>query len=160
RPNVPLRSAWVILQEGIGGARPVGRLGPCANLRQVLWIRARLSNAQWLVRDHKNERAASWSPMREQEPTRKLTAILCADAAGYSRMMRADEEGTYRSLRACRDAFDRLVGEHHGRIFGAAGDSVLAEFPSPVEAVRCAAGIQQSIDTIAKNTTETARLRF
>ena len=98
--------------------------------------------------------------MREQEPTRKLTTILCADAAGYSRMMRADEEGTYRSLRACRDAFDRLVGEHHGRIFGAAGDSVLAEFPSPVEAVRCAAGIQQSIDTIAENTPETARLRF
>ena len=98
--------------------------------------------------------------MREQEPTRKLTTILCADAAGYSRMMRADEEGTYRSLRACRDAFDRLVGEHHGRVFSTAGDSVLAEFPSPVEAVRCAAGIQQSIGTIAENTPETARLRF
>jgi len=98
--------------------------------------------------------------MRENEPTRKLTTILCADAVEYSRMMREDEEGTYRALRACREEFDRLVGEHQGRIFGAAGDSVLAEFPSPVEAVRCAVNVQQAIDKIGENTKAAQRLRF
>lgn len=98
--------------------------------------------------------------MREHEPTRKLTTILCADAVEYSRMMREDEEGTYRTLRACRDEFERVVRIHEGRIFGSAGDSILAEFPSPVEAVRCAATIQQAIDNIGKNAPEARRLRF
>jgi len=98
--------------------------------------------------------------MREHEPTRKLTTILCADAAEYSRMMRADEEGTYRTLRACRTTFDRIVAAHQGRVFGAAGDSVLAEFPSPVEAVRSGVEIQQAIEIIANEMPETSRLRF
>src|SRR5262249_11443603 len=51
-------------------------------------------------------------PMREHEPTRKLTTILCADAVEYSRMMRADEEGTYRALRDCREIFDQLTEAH------------------------------------------------
>ena len=93
------------------------------------------------------------------EPTRKLTTILCADAVEYSRMMRADEEGTYRALRACRKVFERLVGSHQGRVFGAAGDSVLAEFVSPVEAVRCAVDIQQAFE-IAEKAPGSERLRF
>src|SRR5262245_41656230 len=76
--------------------------------------------------------------VKEQRPKRKLTAILCADCAGYSRMMRADEEGTFLALQTCRQLMTRKIAEHEGRIFGGAGDSVVAEFPSPVEAVRAA----------------------
>ena len=88
--------------------------------------------------------------VEEHGPKRKLTTILCADCAGFSRMMRADEEGTYRVLQDCRKLIDRLIGEHDGRIFGSAGDSVVAEFSSPVEAVRCATEIQQAIERLVK----------
>ena len=70
---------------------------------------------------------------------RRLAAILAADVVGYSRLVGADEEGTLRTLRAYREVIDELVAAHRGRIFGTAGDSVIAEFASPVEAVRCAA---------------------
>src|SRR5262249_39775829 len=76
-------------------------------------------------------------------PRRKLTTILCADCAGYSRMMGADEEGTYRALHASRELITRLVGGHEGRIFGSAGDRLTAEFPSPVEAGRAGAELPQ-----------------
>ena len=99
-------------------------------------------------------------PLTENEPTRKLTTILSADAAEFSRMMRADEEGTFRALRICRQAIDRLVSEHQGRIFGTAGDSVIAEFASPVEALRCAVEIQQTIEKIAGDLPEGSRMQF
>ena len=98
--------------------------------------------------------------MEEHGPRRKLTTILCADCAGYSRMMRADEEGTYRILRDCRQLIARLIGEHEGRIFGSAGDSVVAEFPSPVEAVRAAAEIQQAIAELGAGVAEGHRMQF
>jgi TolB-like protein/class 3 adenylate cyclase/Flp pilus assembly protein TadD len=98
--------------------------------------------------------------VRGNEPTRKLTTILSADAAEYSRMMRADEEGTFRALRACREVIDPLVAEHQGRIFGTAGDGVVAEFASPVEAVRCAADIQQGVGTIQQELPEGGRMKF
>jgi TolB-like protein/class 3 adenylate cyclase/cytochrome c-type biogenesis protein CcmH/NrfG len=94
------------------------------------------------------------------EPARKLTTILSADAAEYSRMMRADEEGTFRALRLCRKAIDSLVEAHQGRIFGSAGDSVVAEFASPVEAQRCAAEIQRAIEQIDQGLPERNRMRF
>jgi adenylate cyclase len=59
---------------------------------------------------------------------RKLTAILCADVCGYSRLMGEDEEETLRSLSACRTIIDSLIERHHGRFVNSAGDSVLAEF--------------------------------
>ena len=74
---------------------------------------------------------------------RRLAAILAADVVGYSRLIGADEEATIRTLRAYREVIDGLVATHHGRVFGTAGDSVIAEFASPVEAVRCAAEVQQ-----------------
>lgn len=98
--------------------------------------------------------------MRQDEPTRKLTTILSADAAEYSRMMRSDEDGTFRALRLCRHAIDRLVVEHQGRVFGTAGDSVVAEFQSPVEALRCAVDIQQAIAKIDEDMPESNRMRF
>jgi adenylate cyclase len=70
---------------------------------------------------------------------RRLTAILAADVAGYSRLMGADEEGTHERLRAhLRELVEPKVAEHRGRIVKNTGDGFLAEFPSVVYAVRCA----------------------
>src|SRR6266404_3793600 len=76
---------------------------------------------------------------------RKLTAILAADFAGYTRLMGTDEDGTHAALRSHREAADRLIAAHHGRVFGSAGDSVVAEFASAVEAIQAAVEIQQEI---------------
>ena len=73
---------------------------------------------------------------------RKLAAILSADVVGYSRLMGEDEVGTLRTLTAYRKIVDVLIAGHHGRIVGTAGDSVLAEFPSVVEAAQCAVEMQ------------------
>lgn len=76
---------------------------------------------------------------------RRLAVILAADAVGYSHLMEADEERTHRALRACHSAIAGLVAKHSGRIFGAAGDAVMAEFASPVEAIRAAVEIQNDL---------------
>ena len=74
---------------------------------------------------------------------RRLTAILAADVAGYSRLMGADEEGTHERLKAHRrELVDPKVTEHHGRIVKTTGDGILVEFPSVVDAVRCAVEVQ------------------
>jgi adenylate cyclase len=74
---------------------------------------------------------------------RKLTTILAADVVGFSMMMGGDETGTLESLKLCRAIIDSGIAEHHGRIFGSAGDSVVAEFSSPVQAVLCANDFQK-----------------
>ena len=75
---------------------------------------------------------------------RRLAAILIADVVGYSRLMGLDEEGTLRRLSAYqRDIIDPKIAEHHGRLVKTTGDGLLAEFASPVEAVRCAVEIQR-----------------
>jgi len=73
---------------------------------------------------------------------RKLAAILCADVYGYSRLMGEDEEATLRTLTSHRRLIDSQIEQHHGRFVNSAGDSVLAEFASVVEAVNCAVEIQ------------------
>jgi class 3 adenylate cyclase len=78
---------------------------------------------------------------------RRLTCILAADAVGYSKQMGEDEEGTIRVLSAHRAVIDGIVTVHQGRIVSTAGDSVLAEFASVVEAVRCAVEIQEALKT-------------
>lgn len=98
--------------------------------------------------------------VRDNEPLRKLTTILSADVADFSRMMRADEDGTFRTLRLCRQQIEPLVGQHQGRIFGTAGDSVVAEFASPVEALRCAADIQQAIEKVNADVPQHLRMKF
>jgi TolB-like protein/tetratricopeptide (TPR) repeat protein len=77
--------------------------------------------------------------------SRRLAAILAADVAGYSRLMAVDEEATLRTWDAYRRTISDLVSEHAGRIFGSAGDSVIAEFSSPVQAVRAAVAIQRAL---------------
>src|SRR5215813_11887565 len=76
---------------------------------------------------------------------RKLTAILAAKVQGYSRLMVADEEGTLRMLTTYREVTDAFIQQYRGRIVGTAGDSVLAEFASVVDAVRCAVDFQQEL---------------
>src|ERR1700692_353715 len=78
---------------------------------------------------------------------RKLTAILCADVFGYSRLMGEDEEATLRTLSSHRKTIDGLIEQHHGRFVNSAGDSVLAEFASVVNAVQCAVEIQTTLKT-------------
>src|SRR5215467_9320006 len=78
---------------------------------------------------------------------RKLAAILNADVKGFSRLMGEDEEATLHVLTAYRETIDTLIQQHHGRIVGTAGDSVLAEFASVIDAVRCAVEIQQQLRT-------------
>jgi len=91
---------------------------------------------------------------------RKLAAILAADAVGYSRMMGADEEGTLRVLAGHRSVIDGVIALHRGRIVGTAGDSVLAEFESAVEAVRCAVEIQDALKTKNLGLPEGERMQF
>ena len=91
---------------------------------------------------------------------RKLAAILSADVKGYSRLMAADEEGTLRTLNAYRQEMDALVAGRDGRIVGSAGDSVLAEFPSAVEATRCAVEIQEELAARNGELPKDRRLEF
>ena len=91
---------------------------------------------------------------------RRLAAILAADVVGYSRLMEADEEATVRTLSTHRAIIDGLVASHHGRVFGSAGDSVIAEFASPVEAVRCAVDIQRELEAHNVDLAEDRRMRL
>src|SRR6188472_1439243 len=84
-------------------------------------------------------------PQQEQRVERRLAAIFVADVAGYSRLMSQDEAGTLRALAAAREVMDGLIRDHGGRIANTAGDSVLAEFPSAVDAVQCAVGVQERL---------------
>jgi TolB-like protein/class 3 adenylate cyclase/tetratricopeptide (TPR) repeat protein len=89
-----------------------------------------------------------------------LAAIFAADVAGYSRMMEQDEVATLRLLTACREVMDRLISEHGGRIANTAGDSVLAEFPSAVDAVQCAVEVQKGLATLNTGADPDRALRF
>jgi class 3 adenylate cyclase len=102
------------------------------------------------------EEPASIAPGLE----RKLSTILSADVAGYSRLMAEDEEGTLRVFRGHREVFESLVAMHRGRIFNTAGDAILAEFTSAVEAVRCATEIQAALRSRNDQMPENRQVRF
>jgi class 3 adenylate cyclase len=91
---------------------------------------------------------------------RKLIAILAADVEGYSRLMEIDEEGTLATLSAHRSITDDLIAQNGGRIFGTAGDSVLAEFASVFSAVECAIYIQKALAEANASIDESRRLHF
>ena len=76
---------------------------------------------------------------------RKFATILASDCVSFSKHMLENEEGTLESLNACREIIDAFIAKHGGRIFHTAGDSVLAEFASPVESVNCAINFQEAI---------------
>ena len=84
--------------------------------------------------------------MPENADRRKLTAILCADVKGYSKLMGEDESYTVGTLKECRKLFAENIQNHEGRVVNAPGDSILAEFPSVVSAVQCAVKIQNQLN--------------
>ena len=93
--------------------------------------------------------------------TRRLAAILAADVAGYSRLMGADEEGTHERLQAhLRELVNPKIGEHRGRVVKNTGDGLLAEFPSVVDAVRCAVEVQREMIDREPDVPEERRIRF
>src|SRR5215472_10344798 len=98
--------------------------------------------------------------MAEERTQRRLAAILATDVAGYSRLMGADEKRTLSTLRSHREAVGRLIALHHGRVFGSAGDSVIAEFASAVEAVEAAVELQQETARRNEGTPADRRLCF
>lgn len=83
--------------------------------------------------------------MGERAFTRRLSAILSADAAGYSRLMRADEEATVRAITSLRAVMAAKIIQYRGRVVDSPGDNMLAEFPSVVDAVKCAVGMQAEL---------------
>jgi adenylate cyclase len=94
-------------------------------------------------------------------PVRRLTAILAADVAGYSRLMGADEEGTHERLKAhLGELVNPKIGEHRGRIVKNTGDGLLAEFSSVVDAVRCAVEVQRGMIDREPEVSEERRIRF
>ena len=91
---------------------------------------------------------------------RKLAAIFAADIAEYSRLMGLDEVGTLRRLQAYRAILDPLISAHRGRIFNTAGDSVVADFASAVDAVECAVAVQDAIEKENENRPFGEQMRF
>src|ERR1700757_1901391 len=94
-------------------------------------------------------------------PVRRLTAILAADLAGYSRLMGEDEEGTHERLKGhLRELVEPKIGEHRGRIVKNTGDGLLAEFGSVVDAVHCAVEIQRGMAEREPEVPEERRISF
>jgi class 3 adenylate cyclase len=95
-----------------------------------------------------------------EQVERRLAAILAADVAGYSRLMGADEEGTLKTLNLYRGVMTQLIEEHQGRVVATAGDNLLAEFGSAVQAVRTAVAVQRALDRRNADLEEARRMRF
>ena len=98
--------------------------------------------------------------MTETKSERKVTVILATDVVSYSSMMEENEDQTLKNLKVCRNIIEGLIDEHHGRIFNTAGDSVLAEFQSAVEAVICASEFQKTIKERNNSVDEEERMLF
>ena len=98
--------------------------------------------------------------MSEEKSQRKVTVILAADVVGYSTMMETNEEQTFENLKVCRDIIDSLISEYHGRIFNTAGDSVIAEFQSAVDAVVCSSEIQKTLKERNDSNDESKSMKF
>ena len=98
--------------------------------------------------------------MAAERTDRRLAAILAADIAGFSRLMEQDERATLATLTAHRAVMDPLVTKYHGRIANTAGDSVLAEFASVVDAVECATELQANLATMNEAQAVDRRMQF
>ena len=98
--------------------------------------------------------------MAESSPRRKLAVILATDVVGYSTKMEENEDQTLKNLKVCQSIIDGLVEEYHGRIFNTAGDSVLVEFQSAVEAVICGSEFQNTIKERNNSVPEEEQMEF
>jgi class 3 adenylate cyclase len=96
----------------------------------------------------------------DQPMRRRLTVILAADVAGYSRLVAEAEEETLTRFKQAETMFARLVAQHHGRIFNTAGDAILAEFPSALDATRCAIDVQAANNAEQDPLPAARQLRF
>ena len=91
---------------------------------------------------------------------RKLTAILSADAVGYSRLMAEDETATVKTIASYREIMATLIKQHRGRVVDSPGDNLLAEFSSVVDAVQCAVAVQNEFQTRNAELAENRRMEF
>ena len=91
---------------------------------------------------------------------RRLTAILAADVCDFSRMMGENEDRTIKNLRTCRELIEGSITSHKGNIFNTAGDSIVAEFGSVVDAVNCAVSFQETLRDRNSSVPETAKMEF
>jgi adenylate cyclase len=91
---------------------------------------------------------------------RKLTAILSADVAGYSRLMQDDEAATVKTLEAYKQIISELVKQHRGRVVDSPGDNLLAEFASVVDAAQCAVAVQKELQARNSDLPEQRRMQF
>jgi len=98
--------------------------------------------------------------MADSGPRRKLAAILAADVVGFSKLMGENEDRTLRNLKVCRSLTDEAIKLNHGRIFGSAGDSVIAEFASPVDAVIAATEFQRNLRDRNEGATDEDQMLF
>ena len=98
--------------------------------------------------------------MTAESINRKLTAILSADAKGYSRLMGEDEVSTVQLLKECREIMAQLIQQHRGRVVDSPGDNLLAEFGSVVDATGCAVKIQEALQIKNAELSENKRLEF
>jgi len=98
--------------------------------------------------------------MAEEGFKRKLTAILSADVAGYSRLMAEDETATVKTIASYREIMSSLIKQHRGRVVDSPGDNVLAEFSSVVDAVQCAVAVQNEIQTRNAELPDNRRMEF
>jgi adenylate cyclase len=98
--------------------------------------------------------------MSEGDQRQRLAAILAADAAGYSRLMEADERATALALEAAHAMFREQVASHHGRVTNTVGDSVLAVFETAAGAVTAALALQRALDALSRDVADDRRLRF
>ena len=98
--------------------------------------------------------------MTDSKPRRKLAAILAADVVGFSRMMGENEDRTLNNQKTCRSITDESITANNGRIFGSAGDSIIAEFASPVDAVVAATDFQRSLKQRNEEVDKENRMEF
>jgi adenylate cyclase len=98
--------------------------------------------------------------MAEEGFKRKLTAILSADAVGYSRLMAEDETATVKTMTSYREIMSSLIKQHRGRVVDSPGDNLLAEFVSVVDAVQCAVAVQNEFQTRNAELAENRKMDF
>jgi len=98
--------------------------------------------------------------MTQEGFKRKLTAILSADAVGYSRLMAEDETATVKTIASYREIMASLIKQHRGRVVDSPGDNLLAEFSSVVDAVQCAVAVQNEIQTRNAELPDNRRMEF
>jgi len=148
-PQAPLREQFTLIAPHLTG---LDLLGTCAV--------STLEPQTHPPHDTAPGRGRTVPAQQEPRVERRLAAIFAADIAGYSRLVSQDEARTLRTLAAAREVMDRLIRHHGGRIANTAGDSVLAEFPSAVDAVQCAVAVQEKLAEASAGEPEDRRLQF